>query len=206
MADIRDLLWPPGAPRRRRNWTKARAYGAPPRPPGPPRTKARRGPPRSPGRLIESPWLLVILVGAGLGFVGEPWLRERSGPSVASAGSSGTLPATRFGLCHTGGGSNCVVDGDTFYAAGVKIRIADIDTPETHPPRCAEEARLGEAATLRLRELLGAGPFALEPIDKDEDRFGRKLRVVTRDGESLGGVLVSEGLARPYGGGRRPWC
>ena len=38
------------------------------------------------------------------------------------------------------------------------------------------------------------------------DRYGRKLRILTRGGESLGAVLVHEGLARYYEGGRRPWC
>lgn len=112
----------------------------------------------------------------------------------------------RFGLCHGGGGTNCVVDGDTFYQAGVKVRVADIDTPETHPPRCPDGARLGEAATLRMQELLNAGPFTLDAVDRDEDRYGRKLRVVMRGSESLGDTLVAEGLARPYGGGRRSWC
>ena len=32
----------------------------------------------------------------------------------------------------------CVIDGDTFYLrAASSIRIADIDAPETHPPRCS---------------------------------------------------------------------
>lgn len=114
--------------------------------------------------------------------------------------------SAQFGLCHTGGGYNCVVDGDTLYYKGTKIRIADIDTPETHPPRCAEEARLGSDATQRLRQLVNAGPFSLASIDRDEDPYGRKLRVVTRGGQSLGGVLVDEGLARWYGNGRRSWC
>src|SRR3546814_2695242 len=82
-----------------------------------------------------------------------------------------------------GGGRDCVVDGDTCWFAGEKYRIADIDTPETHPPRCAEEARLGAAATGRLRDWLNAGAFSLEAIDRNSDRYGRKLRVVTRGGE-----------------------
>jgi micrococcal nuclease len=115
--------------------------------------------------------------------------------------------STRFTICHSGGGSDCVVDGDTFWMAGEKVRMADIDTPETHPPRCAREARLGREATERLRLLLSAGPIELERIGRDRDRYGRKLRIVTRDGESLGDVLVAEGLARPYEGGRRQsWC
>ena len=99
-----------------------------------------------------------------------------------------------------------VIDGDTFWLGGDKIRIADIDTPETHPPRCAYEAELGERATRRLQVLLGQGPFVLQAIDRDTDRYGRKLRIVTRGGRSLGDQLVAEGLARPYAGGRRPWC
>ena len=121
--------------------------------------------------------------------------------------STATIPARTFGKCHSGGGLNCVVDGDTFWIDGEKIRIADIDTPETHPSRCAEEARLGNAATDRLQVLLNAGAFELEPIRRDTDRYGRKLRIVVRNGQSLGGILVSEGLARSYAGGRRAgWC
>ena len=121
--------------------------------------------------------------------------------------STGNVPARTFGKCHSGGGLNCVVDGDTFWIDGEKVRIADIDTPETHPARCAEEARLGNAATDRLQVLLNAGAFELQPINRDTDRYGRKLRIVVRNGQSLGGVLVSEGLARNYEGGRRDgWC
>jgi endonuclease YncB( thermonuclease family) len=100
-----------------------------------------------------------------------------------------------------------VVDGDTFWVGGDKIRIADIDTPETHPPRCAYEAELGERATRRLAALLDEGPFELAPIaGRDVDRYGRKLRIVVRDGRSLGDRLVSEGLARTWTGRREPWC
>ncbi len=114
--------------------------------------------------------------------------------------------SAQFGFCDAGGGYNCVVDGDTIHYRGTKIRIADIDTPETHPSRCAEEARLGQAATQRMHALLNSGPFSLQAIDRDEDTYGRKLRTVTRGGKSIGDQLVEEGLARYYAGGRRPWC
>jgi hypothetical protein len=99
-----------------------------------------------------------------------------------------------------------VIDGDTFDYAGERIRIVGIDAPETHPSRCAYEAELGARATRRLGELLRAGQFELRAAGRDEDAYGRKLRRVYRDGESIGAVLISEGLARPYANGRRPWC
>jgi len=101
-----------------------------------------------------------------------------------------------------------VVDGDTIWLEGVKIRVADIDAPETHPPRCTVEANLGTRATQRLQELVNAGPFEVQqaPDGRDEDRYGRKLRVLVRDGQSLGDVLVSEGLVRRWTGRREPWC
>ena len=111
-----------------------------------------------------------------------------------------------FSFCHSGGGTNCVVDGDTIWYQGNNIRIADIDTPETHPPSCAREAELGATATQRLQSLLNAGSFSVESTDRDADRYGRQLRVLTRGGESIGGMLVEEGLARWYGGGRQSWC
>ncbi|WP_201022909.1 thermonuclease family protein [Sphingopyxis sp. H115] len=114
--------------------------------------------------------------------------------------------SAHFTFCHSGGGSNCVVDGDTFWFAGEKYRIADIDTPETHPARCAEEAALGGAATERLQQWLNEGAFSLESAGRDSDRYGRKLRIVTRDGDSVGLLLIGEGLARSWEGRRRPWC
>ena len=121
---------------------------------------------------------------------------------------STSAPVQRtFTLCHTGGGTNCVVDGDTIWLDGVKIRVADIDAPETHPPRCAREDYLGTRATDRLLALVNAGPLSVEPSGaRDEDRYGRKLRVLVRGGQSLGGQLVQEGLARSWDGARHPWC
>ena len=119
----------------------------------------------------------------------------------------GKAVSARFTICGQAKRIDCIVDGHTVWMAGTKIRIADIDTPETHPPRCAREARLGQAATLKMQALLNAGPFTLTPIKRDVDRYGRKLRIVERDGKSLGAMLVRHGLARRYGGGKRsPWC
>jgi micrococcal nuclease len=156
---------------------------------------------------------LAIAGALGLGWtaaerIAPPPIATAEAVRTATPGSTAaeTVPARRFGFCHSGGGRNCVVDGDTFWIDGERIRIADIDTPETHPPRCPREAELGAAATRRLQALLSAGPIVLEAGDRDTDRYGRKLRIVTRGGESIGGMLVAEGLAGRWEGRRRPWC
>lgn len=46
---------------------------------------------------------------------------------------------------------------------------------EVSDPDCAYEAELGADATRRLTQLLNAGPFTLEPIDRATDQYGRKL-------------------------------
>ncbi len=114
--------------------------------------------------------------------------------------------AALFALCANGPRTTCVVDGDTFWLNGEKVRIADINAPETHGARCTFEQSLGDAATRRLTALLNAGPFVLEVQGRERDRYGRLLRIVTRKGRSLGSQLVSEGYAETWRGKRSDWC
>lgn len=127
-------------------------------------------------------------------------LQEGSPPNAfAERGTGGASTSIR-------GGTARVVDGDTFWLSGQKIRIADIDAPEV-AGRCAYETRLAARATRRLDELLAQGGYQLKPIaGRDMDGYGRKLRIVTRAGSSIGDQLVSEGLARTWTGRREPWC
>lgn len=112
-----------------------------------------------------------------------------------------------YSLCSGAVRTHCVVDGDTIWSEGVKIRVADIDTPEVGDPKCSSEAALGAKATKRMLQLVNAGPFQMQAWQgRDEDKYGRKLRVLVRDGRSLGDILVSEGLARTWTGRRQPWC
>lgn len=116
-----------------------------------------------------------------------------------------TLAAV-FTLCAEAPRIKCVVDGDTFWINGEKVRLADINAPETAQASCAEERTLGQRAKLRLLNLLNAGPFTLEISGRPTDRYGRALRVARRHGRSLGDMLVSEGLAEPWRGRRSDWC
>lgn len=146
---------------------------------------------------------LALLPLAGLGAL---VLMPDTGEAQSRAG--GESERALFPLCSGPVRVTCVVDGDTIWYRGTKIRLADIDTPEISRPGCARERDLGQRATERLRQLLNAGAFRLEPPPggRTRDRFGRELRIVTRGGQSLGAVLVSEGLAARWGGPRKAWC
>ena len=151
--------------------------------------------------LMAAPLLLFAAI-----LWGPEWLAGEgiALPGLSAAAPSGPGERLAFSKCHRGGGINCVVDGDTIWMHGEKIRLPDIDTPETHPPRCAREAELGAAATNRLHALLNGGAVS---VSRDgTDRYGRTLARVYVNGAPVGDRLIAEGLARPYGNGRRPWC
>lgn len=127
-------------------------------------------------------------------------------PVAAAPADLGAAGPPRFAPCVGAHRVTCVVDGDTFWLDGAKIRIADINAPEVSHPSCAYEAQLGAAATRRLTELLNAGAFTLATEGRAVDRYGRLLRVVRRGQRSLGQALVEAGLAEPWTGHRRDWC
>ena len=183
--------------RRRRSgrtsrWTRAESYA-----PGPKPAKRSWG----------ASFVAALVVLPALAFTTVLlWDRPLALRPGASEDAAADRESARFAVCGSGARVDCVVDGDTFWYRGDKIRVADINTPEVSEPGCAHEAALGTRATARLHSLLNAGPFTLEPVDRDRDAYGRLLRVVTRAGQSLGDTLVNEGLAEPWRGYRRSWC
>lgn len=98
---------------------------------------------------------------------------------------------------------SCVVDGDTIWLNGVKIRLEGYDTPEINGS-CPGEPALAQKATQRLSELLSIGGTIY--YSGDQDRFGRELANITVQGKDVGDILISEGLARSWPDGREFWC
>ena len=123
-------------------------------------------------------------------------------PAPATAGPSGGMR-----MCPAYGPRvTCVVDGDTIWLQGVKIRLEGIDAPEISEPNCSKERRLGYQAAERLRQLLH-GQIVLRRLGRDdEDRYGRKLRTVYANGVDVGDELMHEGLARAWPNGPELWC
>lgn len=125
-----------------------------------------------------------------------------SGEALEGKGYSG-----KFFLCGNSRKNDCVIDGSTFWHRNTRIRLVDVDIPSLDKPRCDRERNLASDAEQRLWQLLDAGPFDLATWpNHDRDTSGTRLRVVMRSGQSIGDILVKEGLARKKGAPQKPWC
>jgi endonuclease YncB( thermonuclease family) len=95
-----------------------------------------------------------------------------------------------------------VVDGDTYdvrLSGGrkVRVRVLGIDTPEVYgATECG-----GPEASARAKRFLPRGTRVVltsDPSQQLEDRYGRSLRYVAKNGKDIGRSLVRAGLARVY--------
>ena len=103
-----------------------------------------------------------------------------------------------------------IVDGDTFDCCldlgfdvklhKQRVRLAGIDTPESRTRDLAEK-KLGLAAKSRLQELC-IGNIKLKSLGKG--KYGRILGIpYTEDGRDICQVLIKEGHAVEYNGGKK---
>ena len=103
-----------------------------------------------------------------------------------------------------------IVDGDTFdcildLGFDVKlhkqrVRLAGIDTPESRTRDLAEK-KLGLAAKERLKELC-CGSIKIKSLGKG--KYGRILGIpYTEDGKDICQLLIKEGHAKSYFGGKK---
>jgi len=102
-----------------------------------------------------------------------------------------------------------VIDGDTYQDmnTGERVRLENIDTPETGPrARCAAERNLGNRATQQARSFItNARQLDVRRTGRI-DRYDRVIAFIEIDGRDLGQMMIAEGLARPWRGRREPWC
>jgi endonuclease YncB( thermonuclease family) len=107
-----------------------------------------------------------------------------------------------------------VIDGDTIEVEAriwlgqsliIRVRIDGVDAPELEAKCDDERRRALEARDYLARRLLGTEVTLSHVV---YDKYGGRVRasVADRQGD-IARALLSEGLARPYGGERRqPWC
>lgn len=115
-------------------------------------------------------------------------------------------PAAALEKCGSGARVTCVVDGDTIWFEGEKIRMIAYDTPEPTTNMCGgqKERALALRASNRLVELLNQGEFTIDRFGLD--KFGRRLAIVKVGGVDVGDILIREGLARRWPDGPEFWC
>ena len=104
-----------------------------------------------------------------------------------------------------------IIDGDTIALGSERIRILNIDAPESFRSHCERELAAGLRAKERLAALVRSGTIEIER--RGEDRYRRTLARVYVGGRDVGEVLVREGLALPWRDGAeakedrtRHWC
>lgn len=124
-----------------------------------------------------------------------------------TVGLTGENFSGKFYFCGTSGLDNCVMSGDTFWYRKTRIVLADIAAPRTEGAACQQERDRGFAAKVRLKDLLSSGRFDLETLKAEaSSNAPGVMRVATRNGRSLGSILVSEGLAKPRMARQQSWC
>ena len=105
-----------------------------------------------------------------------------------------------------------VYDGDTFkvdircwpaiVGKSISVRIYGIDTPEIRGTRGQLKELAVEAKETAKSKLLLADVIELRNM-----RRGKYFRIIAEvyvDGKNLALILIDEGLAKPYYGGKRP--
>lgn len=115
-------------------------------------------------------------------------------------------PAHAMEMCGLGERVDCIVDGDTFWLAGEKIRAVGYDTPEPTTNMCGGdvERQLAHQASARLLQLFNDSEISIQR--QGFDRYGRTLALVLADGVDVGSILIAERLARSWPDGCEFWC
>jgi micrococcal nuclease len=88
-----------------------------------------------------------------------------------------------------------LIDGDTTAIGSERIRLWNVDAPESFRPRCDAELVAGLKAKERLAQLLRR-----ERVQSDrqrQDRYRRTLARVRADDRDVGETLIAEGPALP---------
>jgi endonuclease YncB( thermonuclease family) len=96
-------------------------------------------------------------------------------------------------------GRASIIDADTIEITGQRIRLLDIDAPESRQPCIRQDGtewRCGQQAALALADWIGARLVTCETTRKD--RYRRWLAHCTVRGADLAGWLAREGWVVPY--------
>jgi len=96
-------------------------------------------------------------------------------------------------------GPALIIDGDTLELAGERVRILDIDAPETRQICTRSDGvavPCGQLATAALVGLIGSRSVTCDLFERD--RYGRWLGRCAVGGDDIANWLARNGLAIPY--------
>ncbi len=121
---------------------------------------------------------------------------------------SGAAGSEQLPICSGKARINCLVDGDTIWINGKKLRMAGYDTPEPTTQICGgtAEIELAKKATARALELLNTKPWTVEYTGQIDGTGTRELVTIRIEGRDLGDILIEEHLARKWPDGDEFWC
>jgi micrococcal nuclease len=103
-----------------------------------------------------------------------------------------------------------IIDGDTLDVSVdlgfhiqhiIRLRLYGIDTPELKS-KDANERQLANLAAKKLTDLL-EGKVVTVKTHKSSDKYGRYLAEIIHDGVNINKLLLTEGLAKEYYGGKK---
>lgn len=122
--------------------------------------------------------------------------------SLNAATGAAVAPDLELGQ-HAAAQLERVIDGDTIVISdnggSPRVRIIGIDTPELgrngNPDEC-----YGQESTAALTAALSAGPIELvsDPSQGDTDKYGRLLRHITVNGQSVAVTMLAAGMGHEY--------
>jgi micrococcal nuclease len=103
-----------------------------------------------------------------------------------------------------------IIDGDTLDVSIdlgfhiqhiIRLRLYGIDTPELKS-KDVNERQLANLAAKKLIDLL-EGKVVTVKTHKSSDKYGRYLAEIIHDGVNINKLLLTEGLAKEYYGGKK---
>lgn len=126
--------------------------------------------------------------------------------SVAAARTYGDFSDVEFIRCYDGDTCTFIIPGlHPLLGERISVRIRGIDTPEIKGKCGSERVLAGAARNAVDRMLRQASRIDLMGVGRG--KYFRILASVVADGQDISIILIENGLAVGYGGGRKKgWC
>lgn len=104
-----------------------------------------------------------------------------------------------------------VIDGDTIEvcqkAGPERIRIAQLDAPESYRPKCDKEKHLGIAAKNEAHRFFVRPSVNLEINRISTDRYGRSVAAVSVNGKDFATYMIESGHGVKWQFNKKhDWC